>query len=172
MTDRYSGTSFVPTTGLRGRQQAHKGIVNENGNGRRSPSKGGAKPRMRLVMALLAALTCLPALAQEKHFAINYYSGNKIDASQSLPWQGGTVTDARSNEWRIEVDSTVVDKRQGIVDYVVRYTLLSPAARQVSLGVNFDFDGWSAQNFVFVPAIVYDGNRFDRKVINYPPLLV
>ena len=169
MTDRYSGTPCAPTTGLRGRQQARKGIVNENGNGRRSPSKWGAKPRMRLVMALLAVLTCLPALAQQKHFAINYYSGNKIDASQSLPWQGGTVTDARSNEWRIEVDSTVVDKRQGIVDYVVRYTLLSPAARQVSLGVNFDFDGWSAQNFVFVPAIVYDGNRFDRKVINYPP---
>ena len=169
MTDRYSGTPFVPTTGLRGRQQARKGIANGNGNGRRSSSKGGAKPRMRLVMAFLAALTCLPALAQQKHFAINYYSGNKIDASQSLPWQGGTVTDARSNEWRIEVDSTVVDKRQGIVDYVVRYTLLSPAARQVSLGVNFDFDGWSAQNFVFVPAIVYDGNRFDRKVINYPP---
>ena len=60
-------------------------------------------------------------------------------------------------------------KKQGIVDYKIRYILLSQCASQVSVGVNFCFDDWSADNFVFVPSIVYAGNRFDKKVMSYPP---
>lgn len=121
------------------------------------------------VLFLLAVFVCLHIYAQDKHFVINYYSGNKVEATQTIPWNSRGVTDSRSPKWQLEVDSIVVDKKQGIVDYKIRYILLSQCASQVSVGVSFCFDDWSADNFVFVPSIVYAGNRFDKKVMSYPP---
>ena len=122
------------------------------------------------VLALgICALACLPIQAQNKQFFINYYSGNKTGVSQKFDLQDGIINDLRSQKWQINVDSTIVNKQQGIIDYVVECTLLSETANQVSLGVNFKFKDWSAENFVLVPSIVYNGNRFDKKVMNYPP---
>lgn len=121
------------------------------------------------VLFLLAVFVCLHIYAQDKHFVINYYSGNKVEATQTIPWNCRGVTDSRSQKWQLEVDSIIVDKKQRIVDYKIRYILLSQCASQVSVGVNFCFDDWSADNFVFVPSIVYAGNRFDKKVMSYPP---
>lgn len=115
------------------------------------------------------ALACLSIQAQDKQLFVNYYSENKTEASQKFDLRDGIINDLRSQQWQIDVDSTIVDKRQGIIDYVVECTLLSEAANQVALGVNFEFKDWSAENFVLVPSIVYNGNRFDKKVMNYPP---
>ena len=91
------------------------------------------------VLFLLAVFVCLHIYAQDKHFVINYYSGNKVEATQTIPWNCRGVTDSRSQKWQLEVDSIIVDKKQGIVDYKIRYILLSQCASQVSVGVNFCF---------------------------------
>jgi hypothetical protein len=120
-------------------------------------------------ISLLIIMICFQANAQDKRIFINYYSGNKVEASRAFPLKNGIVEDSRSQQWQIEIDSSVVDKQDGIADYVIKYTLLSQSAPQVSVGINFNFEDWSADNFVFVPAIVYNGNRFDKKVMSYPP---
>ena len=73
------------------------------------------------VLFLLAVFVCLHIYAQDKHFVINYYSGNKVEATQTIPWNSRGVTDSRSQKWLLEVDSIIVDKKQGIVDYKIRY---------------------------------------------------
>jgi hypothetical protein len=55
------------------------------------------------------------------------------------------------------------------LDYRLLWTLLRGEAQEVAVGVDFLFKEWSAKEFVFVPAIVYDGNRFEVKRMNYPP---
>lgn len=125
--------------------------------------------RNQVFSFFLLALFGLHVHAQDKRLVLNYYSGNKVEDSQTFSWNSGAVKDNRSQTWQVEIDSMVVDKRQGIVDYTVKYTLLSQRASQVAMGVSFDFEDWSADNFVFVPSIVYAGNRFDKKVMAYPP---
>ena len=121
------------------------------------------------ILSFISAISCLQLNAQDKQIFINYYSDSKVETSQTFPLNSGAVKDSRSQQWQIDVDSLVVNKHEGIVDYIVKYTLLGQNASQVSVGVNFDFEDWSAENFVFVPSIVYNGNRFDKKVMNYPP---
>lgn len=121
------------------------------------------------ILSFLSAIICIQTNAQEKQIFINYYSDNKIEKTQTFPLNNGIVKDSHSQQWQIDVDSLIVNKQKGIVDYIVKYTLLGQNASQVSVGVNFNFGEWSTENFVFVPSIVYDGNRFDKKVMSYPP---
>ncbi|MGN0057678.1 MAG: hypothetical protein ACI363_05485, partial [Phocaeicola plebeius] len=81
----------------------------------------------------------------------------------------GRFNDDISGIWDISVDSTAVDERCTTIDYTVNCRLVEGSASQVSVGVEFLFNDWSSENFVFVPSIVYDGNRFNRKTMNYPP---
>jgi len=43
--------------------------------------------------------------------------------------------------------------------------------RNSSIEISFNFENWNSENYVFVPAFVYNGNRFPKKKVNYPPLL-
>ncbi|KAA6311056.1 hypothetical protein EZS27_037746, partial [termite gut metagenome] len=54
-------------------------------------------------------------------------------------------------------------------DYCLTWTRVKGEVKEAAGGVNFLFKQWTTQEFVFVPAIVYDGNRFDVKDIKYPP---
>ena len=122
----------------------------------------------RMWIALLSACACLQAEAQVGRIQIDYYDGTRLSDSKDVALRSGRLSDGRNHEWEIRVDS-VVDKSRGWVDYTVACRLLSGAASQVAVGIDFGFDNWSADNFVFVPAIVYDGNRFEKKAIGYPP---
>lgn len=119
-------------------------------------------------IALLSACACLQAEAQVGRIQIDYYDGTRLSDSKDVALRSGRLPDGRNHEWEIRVDS-VVDKSRGWVDYTVACRLLSGAASQVAVGIDFGFDNWSADNFVFVPAIVYDGNRFEKKAMGYPP---
>lgn len=41
--------------------------------------------------------------------------------------------------------------------------------RPVSIGLEWVEEDWNRQNYVFAPAAVYDGNRFDSRPLPYPP---
>lgn len=122
-----------------------------------------------VVFCSLLACSFCELKAQDQKLLVNYYEGVEVRSTDSFPMKNGVFTDAMSRKWEVTVDSVAVDGRNTVTDYTVCYTLSAGDAAQVSVGVGFFFDDWSADNFVFVPSIVYDGNRFDRKVMNYPP---
>ena len=71
--------------------------------------------------------------------------------------------------WALDVQEKAVPDEPDATDYELTWTLLEGEAKDVVVGVDFNFKNWSAENYVFVPAIVYDGNRFEVKEIGYPP---
>lgn len=107
--------------------------------------------------------------AQESKAFIHYYQANKVESTISIPLKEGEIKDSKSNLWNIEINSCNVPNKKGVIDYEVIFKPLKNAVNQVAVGVEFQFADWSANNFVFVPSIVYNGNRFEKKIMNYPP---
>ena len=82
---------------------------------------------------------------------------------------GAEAADTNGVTWRLSVESTAVAGQPDARDYRLIWTVTMGQVESASVGVVFEFKDWSPENFVLVPAAVYDGNRFDIKRISYPP---
>ena len=108
-------------------------------------------------------------VAGEIRPVVRYYrDATAIRELRLEPRDGARVTDGLGGEWSLAVDSSPVQGQTDARDYRFTWTLLHGEAK-AAIGVVFAFKDWSAENFVFVPAAVYDGNRFDRRPMGYPP---
>lgn len=87
------------------------------------------------------------------------YDGSKL--IQSVPFNKGKAASG-SSEW-------TCDKRaaKGVQEYT--FTLRKGAAKSAGVAVAFDFADWSRDNYVLVPAAVYNGNRFNALGGDYMP---
>lgn len=101
---------------------------------------------------------------------VSSFDGTQLKEKSTLPLKdGGRITTADGAEWRLSVQTRKVKDMPDATDYELTWRLEKGNARSIGVGVDFSFRDWSADNYVFVPAIVYDGNRFDVKNIGYPP---
>jgi hypothetical protein len=101
---------------------------------------------------------------------IRHYQDKQLIRELPLLLRDGyCATDANDAEWKLNVDIQQVKGQPDAQDYTLTWTLAKGEATSAAVGVEFLFKEWTAREFVFVPAIVYDGNRFDIKKINYPP---
>ncbi|HXR03630.1 MAG TPA: hypothetical protein VN836_02860 [Verrucomicrobiae bacterium] len=82
---------------------------------------------------------------------------------------GAETSDTNGVKWQLGVESKAVPGQPDAQDCRLTWTVTTGQAESASVGVVFEFKDWSPENFVFVPAAVYDGNRFDIKRISYPP---
>lgn len=82
---------------------------------------------------------------------------------------GAVATDSNGVTWRFGVESAAVAVQPDAKDYRLTWVMKKGQVDSASVGLIFEFKEWSPENFVFVPAAVYDGNRFDIKQIGYPP---
>jgi hypothetical protein len=136
---------------------------------------------MKISIIILYFLLCFSLLGTAKaasHKEINgtiqpvvrYYQDKKL--VHELPFQltdGDRITDVTGAEWKLSVAVQPVKERPDAQDYSLTWTLVKGNAHAVAVGVEFSFTEWTSREFVFVPAIVYDGNRFDMIKIEYPP---
>lgn len=81
---------------------------------------------------------------------------------------GAEASDGAGAKWSLAVVSNPVTGQLDAQDYRLTWTLGAGAVQGVSVGVTFEFKDWSAENFVMVPAAVYDGNRFDIRGGGWP----
>lgn len=125
--------------------------------------------KKELLLGFFSLFLSTQTNAQKLQNIINYYNGNKIATSTKLPFKEGSFVDNRNQKWNVDILKKEVDTQNETTDYIIKFTLQSAKADQVSLGVSFTFNEWSEDNFVFVPSIVYAGNRFEKKKMNYPP---
>lgn len=79
------------------------------------------------------------------------------------------VTTADGAMWRLCVRKQSVADEPDATDYKLTWKLEKGTSHGMVVGVEFPFKEWSIDNYVFVPAAVYDGNRFAVKEIDYPP---
>lgn len=101
---------------------------------------------------------------------ISSYEGTQVKnkTSLSLQTQENIQTGSHAG-WKMTVHKKSVPNEPDATDYELTWKLEKGHADDIVVGVDFAFRDWSADNYVFVPAIVYDGNRFDVKNIGYPP---
>ncbi|HTQ09575.1 MAG TPA: hypothetical protein VMI31_05845, partial [Fimbriimonadaceae bacterium] len=67
--------------------------------------------------------------------------------------------------------SSIQTKEGDGVDIECTFVLRAGAAKSAGVAVAFDFSHWSPRNYVLVPAVLYDGNRFRILPIGYPPYI-
>lgn len=124
-----------------------------------------------LVTVLFASVIFLQVGATDRiKPSVRYHEGGNVVSSTLFESdKQTTATDANGCKWLLTVDKRNVENDKTAQDYTFTWELKQGVAKDVSFSVDFQFDQWTPDNYVFVPAIVYDGNRFVTKNIGYPP---
>jgi hypothetical protein len=101
---------------------------------------------------------------------IRFYQEGRLQNEITFTPINGTVVKGPDNtEWQLSIVTNPVQGQLDASDYQLTWKLIKGEAQEIAAGVDFLFNDWSAKEFVFVPAIVYDGNRFEVKRMKYPP---
>lgn len=87
------------------------------------------------------------------------YDGSTL--VQAVPFIKGEAT-VGSLEWSCKKRAA-----SGVQEYT--FTLRKGTAKDAGIAVAFDFANWSRENYVLVPAAVYNGNRFNALGGDYMP---
>jgi hypothetical protein len=82
------------------------------------------------------------------------------------------ISASEGSEWKFSSKIISVSGDDDALDVENTWTLTKGKATQTAVAVSFDFDNWTDKNFVFAPAAIYNGNRFEVKKIDYPPYLL
>ncbi len=93
-------------------------------------------------------------------------AGPQPEIAELAPLEG--VLAAEGASWSISHTYTPVADRSGCVDVEVRIACHGVSGATV-VEVRADVAGWSKENYVFAPAMIYAGNRFDSLDIPYSP---
>ncbi|MCF3108194.1 hypothetical protein LL912_05340 [Niabella sp. CC-SYL272] len=72
-------------------------------------------------------------------------------------------------EWQVALQAQPVKAIPGALDITAVFTLTRGASKATAVNVDMDFIGWSRDNYVLVPASVYNGNRYPSIGNGYNP---
>lgn len=95
---------------------------------------------------------------------INEYTGTSLKTSQSI--EKGTLK-INGNDWKCEL--TTANIKSEVIDLNVAFQLKSGIAKEIAVAANFDFSQWHTENYVMIPAIIYNGNRYRTIGNGYMP---
>ena len=85
-----------------------------------------------------------------------WYEGSKLAAAR--PFVAGALRTA-DTQWTSELRATPVASQPEALDLAITFKLAEGAAESAGVAVAFDFADWSTNNYVLIPASVYNGNR-------------
>jgi len=85
----------------------------------------------------------------------------KPDTTRTLQTQNGVWT----------IQSRLTDLKNGVVFCEIFFRLVKGVEKASAVAVECDFDQWSKQNYVLMPAALYNGNRYGSRQIPYSPKL-
>ncbi|MBE5928684.1 MAG: hypothetical protein E7267_04860 [Lachnospiraceae bacterium] len=73
--------------------------------------------------------------------------------------------------WNVSWNVLHDDERKNISNWNVKFNLASGELKNANVSVGFIFSEWKRDNYVFMPASAYNGNRFRAIRMKYPPML-
>jgi len=95
-----------------------------------------------------------------------WYDGTKLAATREFT---NGVMQASSARWTCDVLEQPVAGDPTARDLRVNFKLVGGTANSAGVAVAFDFTNWSTNNYVLVPGVVYNGNRFPTLGSGYMP---
>ena len=129
-----------------------------------------------ILLFLLSGICVLKAQVPYKlRFAVQQYDYNLYNKMTNR-----TVVDAAENnqelktinaEWRISTEKKAVSVDGNTLEYTVTLKLTKGFEKSAAVLVELDFENWSKENYVLLPAAAYNGNRFESRRISYSPKL-
>ncbi|NWJ49904.1 MAG: hypothetical protein HXX14_03475 [Bacteroidetes bacterium] len=134
----------------------------------------------RLILTLVISLVVLSSQAQDSRLFLNklniqltarvqYYKENKVAEASAFKFKEKQAILHKSNAtWQCDEVKRVVNNNYSDLTY--SFQLVKGSATAAGVAVNFAFDRWGTDNYVIMPAAVYNGNRFDVLKYSYPPL--
>ena len=108
----------------------------------------------------------LKMLSGSMRLSVQQYSGTNLLSEQqfrqnSLQYNGAN--------WQLKVQTEKVAGAPEAIDVTTRFMLEKGAATSTAVSASFDFSKWSRDNYVLVPASVYNGNRYHAIGNSYNP---
>lgn len=97
--------------------------------------------------------------------SIRKYEGTVLTAEHIATQQRPGLPDG----WQVQLKAQPVKETPGALDVTVVFALTRGLSKATAVNVDFDFSSWSRQNYVLVPAIVYNGNRYPSIGNGYNP---
>lgn len=85
-----------------------------------------------------------------------WYEGSKLAATRVF--KNGALQTQKS-AWQATLQSRTVPGEKGALDLDFSFRLTSGFVQSAGVAVAFDFAEWSTENYVLIPASVYNGNR-------------
>lgn len=77
------------------------------------------------------------------------------------------VLQTKTGKWSMQLKASTAPA--GVADISASFRLNSGTARESAVSVSFDFGNWDPENYVLVPAAVYNGNRYRSIGNGYNP---
>ncbi|MDR6844679.1 hypothetical protein [Flavobacterium granuli] len=96
---------------------------------------------------------------------INEYSGTDLKSSQSI--NNGTLK-LNAADWNCKL-TTKKNGKSEVMDVKVAFQLQNGIAKETAVVAAFDFSQWDTKNYVMIPAIIYNGNRYQTIGNGYMP---
>lgn len=75
----------------------------------------------------------------------------------------------KTGNWSMQFKATPVSGHPEVMDVSTSFRLNSGTAKSSAVSVSFDFSKWNPENYVLVPASVYNGNRYRAIGNSYSP---
>ncbi len=95
------------------------------------------------------------------------YEGNKVD--RTFVFDGSRLSEDGAGKWHVDVEKKKVSSEA--VDYALTFKMDEGQMASGGAAVQFEFNDWDTENYIFAPCHIYDGNRFRIYPVNYPPLI-
>lgn len=73
--------------------------------------------------------------------------------------------------WAVRTDIREVPDRLDALELNVTFQCTSGQIEQAAVSVNIDCSQWSADNYVLMPSVAYNGNKFESRRLRYSPKL-
>jgi len=81
------------------------------------------------------------------------------------------VLKTTNGEWNITTEKKAVSVEGNTLEYTVTFKLTKGYEKSAATLIELDFENWSKENYVLLPAAAYNGNRFESRRIPYSPKL-
>ncbi len=75
------------------------------------------------------------------------------------------------SNWQLTKKEAKVSGNPNVIDYIVTFKCTAGNLSDAAVMINFKFEKWSVNNYVMMPAAIYNGNREGARIMNYCPFI-
>ncbi len=101
------------------------------------------------------------------NYSVKQFNGTDLVSRQIF--NKGGVLKTNTGTWALHVKNTAVSGHPEAVDIIASFRVENGTASSSAVDVSFNFGKWSRDNYVLVPASIYNGNRYRSIGDGYSP---